>query len=268
MYVINVLHHLASVEEQRRAFAELVRVLRPGGVLFVHEINTRNVLFRFYMGYVFPSLNCIDEGVERWLLPHRMAVYTDVPVVDIRYFTFLPDFLPRRLVRLLTPIERLARSLAARGLLGALHGGAAQTDMSTAAGPATRLSWRHVVTLVAAVEGVAIAAWLVPASVHIVSWPESGPERVALFAPLTRLRWLVAIGVILALALAVVSRKAGLTRAARRDGRTAVPAVAVGRAVTCPGCQIACRCCWCSRVRSAGSLPAWLLRAPCRLVRA
>jgi ubiquinone/menaquinone biosynthesis C-methylase UbiE/uncharacterized membrane protein YbhN (UPF0104 family) len=106
-YVINVLHHLSSVEEQRLAFAELLRVLRPGGVLFVHEINTRNILFRFYMGYVFPSLNCIDEGVERWLLPHRMTVYTDVPVADIRYFTFLPDFLPRRLVRLLTPIERL-----------------------------------------------------------------------------------------------------------------------------------------------------------------
>ena len=106
-YVINVLHHLSSVEEQRLAFAELVRVLRPGGVLFVHEINTRNILFRFYMGYVFPSLNCIDEGVERWLLPHLMTVYTDVPVADIRYFTFLPDFLPRRLVRLLTPIERL-----------------------------------------------------------------------------------------------------------------------------------------------------------------
>jgi ubiquinone/menaquinone biosynthesis C-methylase UbiE/uncharacterized membrane protein YbhN (UPF0104 family) len=106
-YAINVLHHLSSVEEQRLAFAELVRVLRPGGVLFVHEINTRNILFRFYMGYVFPSLNCIDEGVERWLLPHRMTVYTDVPVADIRYFTFLPDFLPGRLVRLLTPIERL-----------------------------------------------------------------------------------------------------------------------------------------------------------------
>jgi SAM-dependent methyltransferase/uncharacterized membrane protein YbhN (UPF0104 family) len=110
IYTINVLHHLASVDEQRLAFAELMRVLKPGGLLFVHEINTRNILFRFYMGYVFPSLNCIDEGVERWLLPHRMAMYTDASLVELRYFTFLPDFLPQALIRLLAPLERLLES--------------------------------------------------------------------------------------------------------------------------------------------------------------
>jgi SAM-dependent methyltransferase len=106
-YVINVLHHLSSVEEQRAAFAEIVRVLRPGGLLFVHEINTRNIVFRFYMGYVFPSLNCIDEGIERWILPHQLRSYTDVPVIETRYFTFLPEFIPGGLVRLLAPLERL-----------------------------------------------------------------------------------------------------------------------------------------------------------------
>jgi ubiquinone/menaquinone biosynthesis C-methylase UbiE/uncharacterized membrane protein YbhN (UPF0104 family) len=107
VYVVNVLHHLESIEEQRQAVGELLRVLRPGGTLFIHEINTRNILFRFYMGYVYPSLNCIDEGVERWLLPHRLHVYTDAPVEQIRYFTFLPEFLPLAIVRLLTPIERV-----------------------------------------------------------------------------------------------------------------------------------------------------------------
>jgi 2-polyprenyl-3-methyl-5-hydroxy-6-metoxy-1,4-benzoquinol methylase len=107
VYVINVLHHLGSLEEQRRAFQELFRVLKPGGLLFVHEINTRNILFRFYMGYVFPSLNCIDEGVERWLRADRLAQYTEAPLVDVRYFTFLPDFVPQALVRFLGPIERL-----------------------------------------------------------------------------------------------------------------------------------------------------------------
>ncbi len=107
VYVINVLHHLGSIDEQRRAFAELLRVLKPGGRLFLHEINTRNVLFRFYMGYVFPSLNCIDEGVERWIRADRLAHYTGAPIVDVRYFTFLPDFVPRAFVSLFGPVERL-----------------------------------------------------------------------------------------------------------------------------------------------------------------
>ena len=107
VYCINVLHHLDSMAQQRDAFVELVRVLRPGGLLFVHEINTTNPLFRFYMGYIFPLLNCIDEGVERWLLPHRLSAYTPAPVIEIHYFTFLPDFLPGPIVRLLRPLERL-----------------------------------------------------------------------------------------------------------------------------------------------------------------
>lgn len=114
LYIINVLHHLNSVEDQRRAFAELFRVLKPGGLLFIHEINTRNVLFRFYMGYVFPSLNCIDEGIERWLLAHKLDVYTQARVVEVRYFTFLPDFVPAFVVRLFAPIERFLERSAVR----------------------------------------------------------------------------------------------------------------------------------------------------------
>jgi SAM-dependent methyltransferase/uncharacterized membrane protein YbhN (UPF0104 family) len=106
VYTINVLHHLPSPEAQRDAFAELLRVLRPGGLLFLHEINTTNPLFRFYMGYVFPSLNCIDEGIERWLLPRELHTYTDAPLIEVQYFTFFPDFMPERLVRLCAPIER------------------------------------------------------------------------------------------------------------------------------------------------------------------
>lgn len=70
---------------------------------------------------------------------------------------------------------------------------------------------QQVVTIVAAVEAVAVAAWLVPASVHIVSWSASGPVRIALLASRSRLVWLVAAGVILVLALVAWSRTAGLT---------------------------------------------------------
>jgi SAM-dependent methyltransferase len=107
VYCINVLHHLPSIEDQRAAFRELVRVLRPGGLLFVHEINTRNLLFRFYMGYVFPALNSIDEGVERWLLPHRLNRYTDEPLVHTEYFTFFPEFVPAAFLRMFRPLEAM-----------------------------------------------------------------------------------------------------------------------------------------------------------------
>jgi SAM-dependent methyltransferase len=107
VYCINVLHHLPSVADQQAAFDELLRVVRPGGLVFVHEINTRNALFRFYMSYLFPLLNCIDEGIERWLPPHQLGTYSSVPVLEIEYFTFLPEFVPAPVVRLLRPLERL-----------------------------------------------------------------------------------------------------------------------------------------------------------------
>ena len=47
------------------------------------------------------------------MLAHELAQYTTAPVVDVRYFTFLPDFVPAPIVRLLAPIERaLERSRA------------------------------------------------------------------------------------------------------------------------------------------------------------
>jgi SAM-dependent methyltransferase len=106
VYSINAMHHILSPQAQANAFREIVRVLRPGGLLILHEINSRNPLFRFYMGYLFPLLKRIDEGNERWILPWSLPEVEGARwSSDVKYFTFLPDFVPP----------------AAQGWLGALE---------------------------------------------------------------------------------------------------------------------------------------------------
>ncbi|VGO12174.1 Demethylrebeccamycin-D-glucose O-methyltransferase [Pontiella desulfatans] len=106
VYCVNMLHHMESEEAQLQALREMGRVLRSGGRIFVHEMNPFNPLFRFYMGYLFPVLNAIDEGTEWWIDPGRL------PGIDggkwkqeKHYFTFVPDFVPMGLWKLLRPLE-------------------------------------------------------------------------------------------------------------------------------------------------------------------
>ncbi len=116
VYAVGVLHHLPSPEAQRSACAEIARVLKPGGVLLVHESNPRNPLFRFYMGYVFPILKQIDEGTEWWIDPRRWQggrpgrepplVGAALRLEEVQYFTFLPDFTPRPLLPAALALER------------------------------------------------------------------------------------------------------------------------------------------------------------------
>lgn len=105
-YSINVFHHIQDEVERQRALAEIVRVLRPGGTFFLQEINTENPAFRFYMNYVFPVVRAIDEGTEQWISPRRLPATMGAEwESDVDYFTFLPDFLPRRLRRMLGGLE-------------------------------------------------------------------------------------------------------------------------------------------------------------------
>jgi ubiquinone/menaquinone biosynthesis C-methylase UbiE len=115
-YSINAVHHLPSRAAQDRAIHEIVRVLRPGGVFILHEINTQNPVFRLYVGYLFPLLKQIDEGTERWVLPSALPQAEGAAwAADVQYFTFMPDFVPSALQTLLNGAERtLERSSARR----------------------------------------------------------------------------------------------------------------------------------------------------------
>lgn len=107
VYTIGVLHHLPGRAFQEGAVREVSRVLKPGGLLLVHESNPRNPLFRFYMGYLFPILKSIDEGTEWWIDPRWWADRDELHVKDVRYFTFLPDFTPKLFLRPALWLERL-----------------------------------------------------------------------------------------------------------------------------------------------------------------
>ncbi|MGH9245172.1 MAG: class I SAM-dependent methyltransferase [Acidimicrobiales bacterium] len=111
-YSINVIHHVTPIAKRGRVLAEIVRVLKPGGVFFLHEINVENPLFRFYMSYCFPLLCDIDEGTEEWIRPSRLPEVAGAAwSPDVDYFTFLPDFTPRAVLDALTGVEaRLERS--------------------------------------------------------------------------------------------------------------------------------------------------------------
>ena len=112
-YAINVIHHVTDPAVRNTLWHELVRVLKPGGIFFMHEINIANPLFRFYMSYLFPLIKTIDEGTEVWAHPARLPDVAGAHwETDIRYFTFLPDFTPAGLIfKLLRALEqKLERS--------------------------------------------------------------------------------------------------------------------------------------------------------------
>jgi len=142
-YAVNVLHHLTGPGARREALDEIVRVLRPGGSFFLHEINTENPLFAFYMGYMFPLLRDIDDGTEVWMEPRRLPpVEGGRWAAERTYLTFLPDFAPAALLRLLGGLEKRLEASPLRRwsahFVARLERTA--TGVSAAAAPARRTS--------------------------------------------------------------------------------------------------------------------------------
>lgn len=107
VYSIGVLHHLPGAEAQRKVTVEISRILKPNGVFIVHETNTHNPFFRLYMGYIFPVLRKIDEGTECWIEPAEWGKSKTYQLVDIQYFTFIPDFLPKACMKAFLKLENM-----------------------------------------------------------------------------------------------------------------------------------------------------------------
>jgi ubiquinone/menaquinone biosynthesis C-methylase UbiE len=105
-YIINALHHLPSPRHQEVALEEIGRVVRPGGFVFVHEMNVRNLLFHFYLSYIFPILKGIEEGTEHYMNPRRLPPIAGLRLVAVHHFTFLPDFVSPGVLSAVAPIER------------------------------------------------------------------------------------------------------------------------------------------------------------------
>lgn len=105
--LVGVLHHISSCEEQKNAIKECLRVLKKGGYLLIRECNIRNPMFRFYWNYVFPLTAKIDRfGGEDWIDPHALSSW-GFSMVDLKYFTFLPNFTPPSMMSSVSRIERL-----------------------------------------------------------------------------------------------------------------------------------------------------------------
>lgn len=69
-----------------------------------------------------------------------------------------------------------------------------------------RGTWRAQLVVLSALLAIAVSLWLAPASVHIVSWPASGPVRLALLSPTWQLVLWCSAAVFLSGLIVVTSR--------------------------------------------------------------
>jgi len=114
-FAINTVHHLETRDKQQETVQEIHRVLKPGGLFFLQEINTANIVMSTYMNHLFPKIRRIDDGSENWILPASLQHWPGFEVNDITRFTFVPDFTPEALFSFLCWMERWLEKSPVRG---------------------------------------------------------------------------------------------------------------------------------------------------------
>ncbi len=116
-YAINVLHHLPSKIAQITAVEEMLRVTRPGGMIFLHDFDADNPLARFYMTYIFPLTSRIDDDeTEIWVSPKALAArgFDNAIVKHVDRFTLLPNVTPKFGFSASTSLEAWAERMLRR----------------------------------------------------------------------------------------------------------------------------------------------------------
>jgi ubiquinone/menaquinone biosynthesis C-methylase UbiE len=102
---VAVMHHIADPADVRRALAEMVRVVRPGGRVLVWDHNPRNPYWGRLMARV-PQ----DTGAER-LVPEREVLdglrAAGGRVLLSAQLGLVADFTPRAALRAAAGVERL-----------------------------------------------------------------------------------------------------------------------------------------------------------------
>ena len=106
-YSINVIHHLPSRALHRKFINEMIRVVKPGGMIFIFDLSLKNPIFALYLKYIFPIIRKIDEGDELFFKVKDILKITKekADFISADYYSFIPDIVPRSMMKLLTKIE-------------------------------------------------------------------------------------------------------------------------------------------------------------------
>ena len=103
---VATMHHIADPDAVRRALAEMVRVVRPGGKVIVWDHNPRNPYWPYLMKRV-PQ----DRGDERLVGVDELVGGLHgggAGSVSVQQLGMVPDFVPERLLGAAAAAERAA----------------------------------------------------------------------------------------------------------------------------------------------------------------